>query len=179
MGTITVRRWKSCTQWLRRAVEHASFKDVVMRSDRRAQHAEVSDHAAQLRIRNFCCYFLGLRPTADRPGLPAAIACAFGEGDALAKALVPTPALQFGSRRGCLVAQRGRLAVAKTISGELPFARGALPLFASDVWGQAYYVDYKNRRHNYLVAAVARYPNRAFPSTNLELARPMFGAPSP
>jgi|1186.fasta_scaffold1071586_2 superoxide dismutase len=67
------------------------------------------------------------------------------------------PALQFGSRRRCLVDQRGPLAVAKIISGELPLTRAALPLFASDVCGQAYYVDYKSRRHNYMVAAMSRY----------------------
>jgi len=66
------------------------------------------------------------------------------------------------------VVDRGELAVVKTSNAETPFTRGQAPLLTVDVWEHAYYLDYQNRRPDYLVATVSRHLNWAFASANLD-----------
>jgi Fe-Mn family superoxide dismutase len=129
----------------------------------------VFNNAAQAWNHNF--YWNSLSPaaaTAPSPKLQAAIERKFGSIDALSKALVATSASQFGSGWGWLVADRGELAVVKTGNAETPFTAGLAPLLTIDVWEHAYYLDYQNRRPDYLVSTISRHLNWAFASANFE-----------
>ena len=59
---------------------------------------------------------------------------------------------QFGSGWVWLAARAGRLEVMKTPNGESPLVNDATPLLGCDVWEHAYYIDYRNRRPDYLQA---------------------------
>ena len=61
---------------------------------------------------------------------------------------------QFGSGWAWLAVKDGKIAVMKTANGESPLVHGAKPILGCDVWEHSYYIDYRNRRPDYLNAWV-------------------------
>ncbi len=61
---------------------------------------------------------------------------------------------QFGSGWAWLAVRDGRLVILKTPNGENPLVHGANPILGVDVWEHSYYIDYRNRRPDYLKAFV-------------------------
>ncbi len=61
---------------------------------------------------------------------------------------------QFGSGWAWLVIQDGKLAIRKTSNAETPIAHDVKPLLTVDLWEHAYYLDYQNRRGDYLDAFI-------------------------
>ena len=51
-----------------------------------------------------------------------------------------------------LVSKDGKLAIETTSNADTPIAHGGKPLLVADVWEHAYYLDYQNRRPDYLGA---------------------------
>ena len=77
---------------------------------------------------------------------------AFGSFDAFKEQFKTAGVTQFGSGWAWLAAQGDQLKVVKTPNGENPLVSGMRPLLGVDVWEHAYYVDYENRRPEYLAA---------------------------
>ena len=61
-------------------------------------------------------------------------------------------ATRFGSGWAWLAVKDGRITVMKTPNGENPLVHGAQPILGCDVWEHSYYIDYRNRRPDYLKA---------------------------
>jgi Fe-Mn family superoxide dismutase len=61
---------------------------------------------------------------------------------------------QFGSGWAWLAVKDGKVIVSKTANGENPLIQGAIPILGVDVWEHSYYIDYRNRRPDYLKAFV-------------------------
>ncbi len=59
---------------------------------------------------------------------------------------------QFGSGWCWLAVKDGKITVTKTANGENPLVHGAKPILGCDVWEHSYYIDYRNRRPDYLKA---------------------------
>ena len=59
---------------------------------------------------------------------------------------------QFGSGWCWLAVKDGKIIVAKSANGESPLVQGAKPILGCDVWEHSYYIDYRNRRPDYLKA---------------------------
>lgn len=59
---------------------------------------------------------------------------------------------QFGSGWAWLALKDGKITVMKTPNGESPLVHGATPILGCDVWEHSYYIDYRNRRPDYLKA---------------------------
>ena len=59
---------------------------------------------------------------------------------------------QFGSGWCWLSVKNGKLEISKTANGESPLVHGATPILGCDVWEHSYYIDYRNRRPDYLKA---------------------------
>jgi Fe-Mn family superoxide dismutase len=57
---------------------------------------------------------------------------------------------QFGSGWAWLQVKNGKLEISKTPNGENPLVHGATPILGVDVWEHSYYIDYRNRRPDYL-----------------------------
>lgn len=66
---------------------------------------------------------------------------------------------QFGSGWAWLQVKGGKLEIAKTPNGENPLVHGAVPILGVDVWEHSYYIDYRNRRPDYLKAFVENLVN--------------------
>jgi Fe-Mn family superoxide dismutase len=59
---------------------------------------------------------------------------------------------QFGSGWAWIAVKDGKLSIMKTPNGENPLVHGATPILGCDVWEHSYYIDYRNRRADYLKA---------------------------
>ena len=66
---------------------------------------------------------------------------------------------QFGSGWCWLAVKDGKITVMKTANGENPLVQGATPILGCDVWEHSYYIDYRNRRPDYLKAFVDHLVN--------------------
>ena len=77
---------------------------------------------------------------------------AFGSFDAFKEQFKTAGVTQFGSGWAWLALQGDQLKVVKTPNGENPLVHGMRPILGVDVWEHAYYVDYENRRPEYLAA---------------------------
>ena len=91
-----------------------------------------------------------------------------GGYDKFVEAFKNAGATQFGSGWAWLVEKEGRLGVIKTANADTPIAQGLEPLLTADVWEHAYYLDYQNRRPDYLTAFVDNLINWDFVNSCLE-----------
>jgi Fe-Mn family superoxide dismutase len=66
---------------------------------------------------------------------------------------------QFGSGWAWLVADHGKLEIRKTGNAETPASGTAAPLLTIDVWEHAYYLDYQNRRADFVNAVIDKLLN--------------------
>jgi len=74
---------------------------------------------------------------------------------------------QFGSGWAWLVLKEGKLSVVQTANAETPLVHGYKPLLVVDVWEHAYYLDYQNRRPDFLQAFIDHLINWEFVNANL------------
>ena len=84
--------------------------------------------------------------------LAAAIDATFGSADALRTAMNDAGVARFGSGWSWLVHNGSELAVVSTPNQDSPLSDGQTPLLGIDVWEHAYYLNYQNRRPDYLSA---------------------------
>lgn len=94
----------------------------------------------------------------------------FGSYDAFADAFKNAGATQFGSGWAWLVLDGGKLAVEKTPNAGTPLVEGKTPIITMDVWEHAYYLDYQNRRPDYMGAFLGNLINWDFANANLKAA---------
>lgn len=76
----------------------------------------------------------------------------FGSYEEFKQAFKTAGATQFGSGWVWLVANGNKLEIIKTSNADTPITQGKIPLITMDVWEHAYYLDYQNRRPDYIDA---------------------------
>lgn len=69
---------------------------------------------------------------------------------------------QFGSGWGWLVFENGSLKITKTSNADTPMTKGQTALLTCDVWEHAYYVDYQNRRPDFVATFLDNLVNWEF-----------------
>lgn len=74
---------------------------------------------------------------------------------------------QFGSGWAWLISEGNDLKITKTANADTPIAHGQKPLLTIDVWEHAYYLDYQNRRPDYISAVIQNLINWDFVNANL------------
>jgi Fe-Mn family superoxide dismutase len=144
------------------------LEKIVAASAGQADRAAVFNNAAQ--VWNHTFYWSSLKPQGGgEPPAPLKdrIATSFGSMDACKKALADAATGQFGSGWAWLVADGGRLKVVKTANADNPLPQGLKPLLTIDVWEHAYYLDYQNRRGEYVNAVLDKLVNWEFAAANL------------
>jgi Fe-Mn family superoxide dismutase len=91
----------------------------------------------------------------------------FGSVEAFKSEFIAQGLAQFGSGWVWLVETSGVLRIEKTPNAVTPIVTGDTPLLVCDVWEHAYYVDYQNRRADFLRAFVDHLVNWEAASTGL------------
>ena len=99
-------------------------------------------------------------PEGKMPGeLESKITNDFGSVDQMKNDFINAGITQFGSGWCWLVLNNGKLEVTKTPNAENPIVHGHIPLLGCDVWEHSYYVDFKNRRPDYLKSFIDNLVN--------------------
>ncbi|CGG42597.1 MULTISPECIES: superoxide dismutase [Mn] [Bacillus] len=91
----------------------------------------------------------GGQPVGD---LATAIEAKFGSFDAFKEEFAKAGATRFGSGWAWLVVNNGELEVTSTPNQDSPLTEGKTPVIGLDVWEHAYYLNYQNRRPDYIGA---------------------------
>ena len=129
--------------------ENASLEDIVRKSS-----GGVFNNAAQ--IWNHTFYWNSLSPKgggAPSGALAAAISAKWGSWEAFKEAFTKSAIGNFGSSWTWLVKKPdGSLDIVNTSNAATPLTTGDTPLITCDLWEHAYYIDYRNRRPDYLGA---------------------------
>ena len=85
-------------------------------------------------------------------GLADAISAAFGSLDAMKEQFNNAAATRFGSGWAWVSVDGGKLVVESTPNQDTPLSEGRTPILGLDVWEHAYYLNYQNRRPDYIAA---------------------------
>ena len=93
----------------------------------------------------------GGKPSA---ALEKAIVDGFGSFEKMKEDFIQAGTTQFGSGWAWLAVKNGKLEIMKTPNGENPLVHGGSPILGVDVWEHSYYIDYRNRRPDYLKAFI-------------------------
>lgn len=96
-----------------------------------------------------------------------AINASFGSFENFKKEFVAGGVGQFGSGWVWLVADGDTLKIAKSANAESPLTDGLKPLLVCDVWEHAYYLDFQNRRPDFLASFIDNLANWDFANQNL------------
>lgn len=145
-----------------------SLEEVIMDSAKDSSKAGIFNNAAQ--VWNHTFYWNSMKPNgggAPKGKLADKITKDFGSYDKFVEAFKQAAATQFGSGWAWLVLDGDTLKVTKTGNADLPMAHGQKALLTIDVWEHAYYLDFQNRRPDYVTTFLDKLVNWDFAEKNL------------
>ncbi|MEA2907178.1 MAG: superoxide dismutase, Fe-Mn family [Alphaproteobacteria bacterium] len=129
-----------------------SLEEVVRGSH--GQNPALFNNAAQ--HYNHLHFWQWMKPNGGGEKLPSAlekrIVADLGSVAKMKEEFVEAGVGQFGSGWCWLAVKDGKISVAKTPNGENPLIQGGKPILGCDVWEHSYYIDYRNRRPDYIKA---------------------------
>lgn len=149
-----------------------SLEEVIMASVNDSAKAGIFNNAAQ--VWNHTFFWNGMKQNGG--GSPSGelaekINSSFGSLDKLKEEFKNAGATQFGSGYAWLVLDNGDLKVVKTPNAANPMTSGQTPLLTCDVWEHAYYLDYQNRRPDFLQTFLDNLVNWDFVAQNYAAAK--------
>jgi Fe-Mn family superoxide dismutase len=150
-----------------------SAEAVIQMTAGDASKAAIFNNAAQ--AWNHAFFFQCLKPQGGggpEGKLAETIDAAFGSFADFKKVFLEAANDQFGSGWVWLVLDEGKPAVVTTSNADTPLARGLTPLLTVDVWEHAYYLDYQNRRVDFVRIVLDNLVDWAFVAGQLEKAHP-------
>ena len=149
--------------------EKASLEEIILATAGKADKAPLFNNAAQHWNHSFFWHCLkpngGGKPSGE---LAKKIESDLGGYDKFAADFKAAAIGQFGSGWAWLVAdQSGKLKITKTANADLPLAHGETALLTVDVWEHAYYLDFQNRRPDFVQSCLDNLINWDFVTANL------------
>jgi Fe-Mn family superoxide dismutase len=147
------------------------LEKVIAAAAGKPDKAGIFNNAAQ--IWNHTFFWNSLKPGgggAPTGAVAKGIDAGFGSYDNFKKEFANAAMTQFGSGWAWLVADKGTLKVVKTPNAETPLTAGLTPLLTVDVWEHAYYLDYQNRRADFVAAVIDKLLSWEFANANLARA---------
>jgi Fe-Mn family superoxide dismutase len=148
-----------------------SLEDIVKLTAGKADKAGIFNNSAQ--VWNHTFYWHSMKPKGGgKPGgaIAQKIAADFGSHEKFVELFSQAGATQFGSGWAWLSLKAGKLEVSKTPNAETPLTAGSKPLLTMDVWEHAYYLDFQNRRPDYIKTFLEHLVNWDFANANLAKA---------
>ncbi len=150
-------------------LESLSLEDIIKRTATDPGQVGVFNNAAQ--VWNHTFYWNSMKP--DGGGKPTGdlakqIDADFASFEAFKDAFKKAASTQFGSGWAWLVFDGEHLSVRKTNNAKTPIVDGLTPLLTIDVWEHAYYLDYQNKRPDYIDAFFDNLVNWQFAEENFQ-----------
>ena len=146
-----------------------SLEEVIQKTATVPASAAVFNNAAQ--VWNHTCFWQSMKPGGGgKPTgkLRTMMEESFGSYESFASNFVNTGVAQFGSGWVWLVQDGETLKVVKTANADTPVARGQNVLLTCDVWEHAYYLDYQNRRKDFVQTFLDHLANWEFAASRLK-----------
>jgi Fe-Mn family superoxide dismutase len=144
------------------------LEEIIKITAKDTTKAGIFNNAAQ--VWNHSFYWQGLKKNgggAPQGAIAAKINSAWESYDKFAEELKNAGITQFGSGWAWLVLEGNQLKITKTANADTPLAHGQKALLTIDVWEHAYYLDYQNKRPDYLAAVIQNLINWDFVNANL------------
>lgn len=148
-----------------------SLEEIIVASFKDPTKAGLFNNAAQ--VWNHTFFWSCMKPNGGGEPVDALaekIAADFGSFDKFRDEFKNAAATQFGSGWAWLVLENGKLKVTKTGNAETPLVHGQKALLTLDVWEHAYYLDFQNRRPDYIANFLDKLVNWEFVAQNLASA---------
>ncbi|MFB2981121.1 superoxide dismutase [Microseira sp. BLCC-F43] len=148
-----------------------SLEEIVTTSFKDPAKAGIFNNAAQ--VWNHTFFWNSMKPGgggAPTGAIADKINADFGSYDKFKEAFKTAAATQFGSGWAWLVLENGTLKVTKTPNAENPVVHGQTPLLTLDVWEHAYYLDYQNKRPDFIATYLDNLVNWDFANQNMAAA---------
>ncbi len=145
-----------------------TLEEIILAVAGDASKAGIFNNAAQ--VWNHTFYWSSMKPNGGGEptgAIAAKIVEDFGSFEAFLKEFKTAGATQFGSGWAWLVLEGGKLKITKTPNADTPMVHGQKALLTVDVWEHAYYLDYQNRRPDYLETFFKHLVNWDFANANL------------
>ena len=148
---------------------NAPLEDIVRAAWGKPEKKGLFNNAAQVWNHTFYWHSLSPKGGGQPTGrLLSMIQSDFGDYAKFKDDLAKMCVTQFGSGWAWVVVEGGKLRVEQTPNAETPLTSpGKKPLLTIDVWEHAYYVDYRNRRPDYVNVVLDKLVNWEFAAKNL------------
>ena len=150
-------------------MQDASLEDIVVKSSKDSSMAGIFNNAGQ--HWNHILFWQCMKPNgggAMPSELENRINSDFGSVDQFREAFVQAGTTQFGSGWAWLAIDNGKLVVTKSANASNPLVDGMKPILGCDVWEHSYYIDYRNKRPDYLKAFLDNLVNWEFVASQLD-----------
>lgn len=149
-------------------LENEALENIIKKTVGDKAKAGIFNNAAQ--VWNHTFYWHSMKPNGG--GSPTGqiaekIKADFGSYEKFVEEFKNAGLTQFGSGWAWLVLKDGKLQVTKTANADTPLAHGLKPLLTADVWEHAYYLDYQNKRADYLDVFIKNLINWDFANSLL------------
>jgi len=147
---------------------NASLEDIITKTSGDASKAGIFNNAGQ--HWNHIMFWQCMKPNgggAMPSELENRIISDFGSVDKFKEDFIQAGVTQFGSGWAWLAIDNGKLVVTKSANASNPLVDRMKPIFGCDVWEHSYYIDFRNRRPDYLKAFVDNLANWEFVASQL------------
>jgi len=150
-------------------LENSSLEDIIKKTSNDKSKMSIFNNASQ--HWNHVLFWKCMKPKGGGiipENLEKRIVSDFGSVDQFKKDFIQAGVTQFGSGWAWLSIQNEKLVVTKTANAINPLIDNMKPILGCDVWEHSYYVDYKNRRPDYMSAFVDKLVNWEFVASQLD-----------
>ncbi len=145
-----------------------TLENVIQQAAGDASQMGIFNNAAQ--VWNHSFYWNCMTPNgggSPEGALKEKIIASFGSVEKFKEKFRQAAISQFGSGWAWLIEENGAVLISKTSNADLPLAHGQKALLTCDVWEHAYYLDYQNRRPDYVTTFLDELVNWDFVASQL------------
>ena len=149
-------------------LQNSSLEEIVVKSAKETSMAGIFNNAGQ--HWNHILFWQCMKPNgggAIPSELEKKLNEDFGSVDKFKEAFIQAGTTQFGSGWAWLAVNKGKLVVTKSANASNPLVDGMKPILGCDVWEHSYYIDYRNKRPDYLKAFLDNLVNWEFVASQL------------
>ena len=145
--------------------EPVSLQEIILESATKPEDKKIFNNATQIYNHNF--FFSGMCPNCDTQ-IPQEIVDAFGGEQKFKDEFKSAATSLFGSGYTWLVRDGDTLKIINLKDAETPMVYDMKPILTLDVWEHSYYLDYKNKRADFVDAFLNNLVDWNFVAENLK-----------